>query len=60
MHVPPALSALLLALSAWMNSFSSKMLMQLQFVSGQCYWQDQDQVRTRVGEKPRQDMEDGE
>lgn len=56
-HVHPALSALLLALNAWMNSFSSKML---QFVSGQCYWQDQDQVRTRVGEKPRQDMEDGE
>lgn len=43
-----------------MNGFSSETLRQLQFVSGQCTWQDQDQVRTRVGAKPRQGVEDGE
>lgn len=47
-------SALLLALSAWRNGFSSEMLLQLQFVSDQCTWQDQEQARTRSGAKARQ------
>lgn len=46
-HVHPALSVLLLVLGAWMSGFPPEMLLQLQFVSGQCTWQDHNQVRTR-------------
>ena len=60
MHLHPAFSVLPRALSAWMHRSLSETLLQLRSVSGQCTWQDQDQLRTRVGAKPRQGMEDGE
>ena len=41
-HVHPVFPVLLLALAAWMNSFSSETLLQLQFASGQRTWQGQD------------------
>lgn len=47
-RVHPALSALPLALGAWMEGFLFKKLLQLQFVRGQHTQQDQDQVRTRM------------